>query len=183
MTGLKRDLLTVLGLVLALALAALAGYGQGRAAEALAAAERMQDYRDEVHAREMEQQSALAEANEHNRRQEQAHEKRIADLRAEYARNAAEQAARDRRTIDDLYAGYQRLRLQVTSRALDPGAGAPGAAACGVDGDGRAELAPEAAAALYAIAADGDAAIRRLTALQSWARSAVELCGSTPTEE
>jgi hypothetical protein len=181
-TGIQRDLFAVAGLVLALALSAFAGYGQGRAAEARAAAERMQDYRDQVHAREQEQQRALAAANEQNRQQEQAHEHRIADLRADFARTAAQQAARDRRTIDDLYSGYQRLRLQVTSRAPGPGAGATGAAACGADGDGRAELAPEAAASLYRIAADGDDAIRRLTALQGWAQSAVELCGARPKE-
>lgn len=178
MSSLQRDIMTVVGLVLALALAGFAGYGQGRADEALDAAERMQKYRAEVHARELEQQRALADANDKNRRQEQAHEQRISDLRAGYARAAAEQAARDRRTIDDLHAGYQRLRLQITTRAADAGADPAVAAAFGIDGDGRAELAPEAAAALYGIAADGDAAIRRLTALQAWARSAVELCGA-----
>ena len=168
---------------IALALIALTiaygSYGLGRAHEASVASKRMIDYRAEVHAREMEQQRALAAANDKNREQEQAHEQRIADLRAEYARTAADQAARDRRTIDDLYAGYQRLRLQVTSRPVDPGADPALAAAFGIDGDGRAELAPATAAALYSIAADGDAAIRRLTALQAWARSAVELCGAS----
>jgi hypothetical protein len=173
--------------VLLLSLFWWSAYSQGRAAGYTAATEKAQaridQLRADVHQREMEQQAIVAVANENNRRKEQAHEQRIADLRAEYARTAADQAARDRRTIDDLYAGYQRLRLQVTSRPVDPGADQSVAAAFGIDGDGRAELAPATAAALYSIAADGDAAIRRLTALQSWARSAVELCGSAPPEE
>lgn len=158
-------------------------YSQGRAAGYTAATEkaqaRIEQLKADVHHREMEQQAIVAIANENNRRKEQAHEKRIADLRAEYARAAADQAARDRRTIDDLHSGYQRLRLQVARNAADAKASTAAAAAFGIDADGRAELAPEAAAALYAIAADGDAAIRRLTALQAWARSAVELCGAS----
>ena len=173
----------IAGIVIAVALIAFAGYGLGRAHEASAAADRMLTYQSQVQAQVLEQHRALAAANTKNREQEQAHEQRISDLRAEYARTAAEQASRDRRTIDDLYTGYQRLRLQVTTPATDPGADPAVSAAFGIDGDGRAELAPAAAAALYSIAADGDTAIRRLTALQGWARSAVELCGAPAPEE
>ena len=167
------------GVLLAVASIALAGYGYGYGsgkADAIAeAAEAMDKYKEEVRAREREQERLLAEANERNRQQEIEHEQRVAALRAEYAQQQADARARDERTIADLRSGNQRLRLQVAS-CISSQPGSPGAAPGGDDGAGTAELAPEASAALWSIAADGDRAIRKLTALQAWARSAVQLC-------
>jgi hypothetical protein len=174
-SSLNARLMLAAGLVLAAGLLALAGYGFGRAHEARVAAERMDEYKEEVRAREREQERLLAEANERNRQQEIEHEQRVADLRAEFAQQQADARARDERTIADLRSGNQRLRIQVAScSSAQPGS--PGAAPGGADGAGTAELAPETSAALWSIAADGDRAIRKLTALQTWARSAVQLC-------
>ncbi|APL99441.1 Rz protein [Bordetella phage CN1] len=154
------------------------GYGYGGTKATEKAAEAMDAYKEEVREREREQERLLAEANDRNREQEKAHEQRVADLRAEFAQQQADAAARDQRTIADLRSGNQRLRLQVTScRAAS--AGSPEPAPGGADGAGSAELAPETAAALWGIAGDGDRAIRRLTALQAWARSAVQTCNTT----
>lgn len=162
------------GVLLAVALIALAGYGfgygSGKADATAEAAEAMDKYKEEVRAREREQERLLAEANDKNREQEKAHEQRVADLRAEFAQQQADARARDGRTIADLRSGNQRLRLQASS------CGAAESAPGGVDGAGTAELAPETSAALWGIAADGDRAIRKLTAIQAWARSAVQLC-------
>ena len=151
------------GVLLAVALIALAGYGYGYGSgKADATAE-------------------AAEANDKNRGQEKAHEQRVADLRAEFAQQQADARARDERTIADLRSGNQRLRLQVSSCSAAR-SGAAESAPGGADGAGTAELAPETSAALWGIAADGDRAIRKLTALQAWARSAVQLC-TLPQQE
>lgn len=167
------------GVLLAVALIALAGYGfgygSGKADATAEAAEVMDKYKEEVRAREREQERLLAEANDKNREQEKAHEQRVADLRAEFAQQQADARARDERTIADLRSGNQRLRLQVSSCGAAR-SGAAESAPGGADGAGTAELAPETSAALWGIAADGDRAIRKLTALQAWARSAVQLC-------
>ena len=167
------------GVLLAVALIAFAGYGygygSGKADATAEAAEAMDKYKEEVRAREREQERLLAEANDKNREQEKAHDKRVADLRAEFARSNTEARERDARTVADLRAGNQRLRLQVTACRATP-TNSPGGPAAGADGAGTAELAPETSAALWGIAADGDRAIRKLTALQAWARSAVQLC-------
>lgn len=171
------------GVLLAVALIALAGYGygygSGKADATAEAAEALDKYKEEVRAREREQERLLAEANDKNREQEKAHEQRVADLRAEFAQQQADARARDDRTIADLRSGNQRLRLQVASCSAAR-SGAAESAPGGVDGTGTAELAPETAAALWGIAADGDRAIRKLTALQAWARSAVRMCNVPP---
>lgn len=119
--------------------------------------------------------AALAEANARYRAKEREHEQTVQDLRADFAAREAEARERDDAVIADLRDGTQRLRLQVTSCRnarlpdADPASG-------GVDGGDRAELAPETSAALWGIAADGDAAARRLKALQDWAEAAVQLC-------
>ena len=169
------------GVLLAVALIALAGYGFGKADATAEAAEAMDKYKEEVRAREREQERLLAEANDKNREQEKAHEQRVADLRAEFAQQQADARARDERTIADLRSGNQRLRLQVSSCGAAP-TDSPGGPAAGADGTRTAELAPETSAALWGIAADGDRAIRKLTALQDWARSAETLCGSQGAE-
>lgn len=163
------------GVLLAVALIALACYGcgyvSGKADATAKAAEVMDKYKEEVRARER----LLAAANDKNREQEKAHEQRVADLRAEFARQQADARARDERTIADLRSSNQRLRIQVSSCSAAK-SGAAESAPGGADGAGTAELAPETSAALWSIAADGDRAIRKLTALQAWARSAVQLC-------
>lgn len=164
LSTLQRTALMVLLGVLLLAAVALGGYlyGTGKAAEKAAERERTL-------------LTQLTEANEKNREQEKAHEQRVADLRAEFAQQQADARARDERTIADLRSGNQRLRLQVSSCGAAR-SGAAESAPGGADGAGTAELAPETSAALWGIAADGDRAIRKLTALQAWARSAVQLC-------
>lgn len=118
---------------------------------------------------------ALSAANARNRELERRHEREVQDIRAIYARREAEARERDAAVIADLRDGTDRLRLQVTScnrsrlSDTDPASG-------GADGGDRAELAPETSAALWGIAADGDAAARRLKALQEWADTAVRLC-------
>lgn len=170
LSTLQRHALTILLGVLLLSAVALGGYlyGTGKAAEKAAERERTL-------------LTQLTEANEKNREQEKAHEQHVADLRAEFARSNAEARERDARTVADLRAGNQRLRLQVAACSAAP-TESPGGPAPGADGTRTAELAPETAATLWAIAADGDRAIRKLGALQDWARSAVTLCGSQGAE-
>ena len=168
----------VAGASAALAAAVLVGYGAGRADATAKAAKVLDEYKEEVREREREQARLLAEANDENREQEKRHEQRVAELRAGFALEQADAAARDDRTIADLRSGNQRLRLQVANCGGSAQAGTPEPASAGADGAGGAELAPEAAAALWSIAGDGDRAIRKLTALQDWARSAVQLCST-----
>lgn len=125
--------------------------------------------------------AALERANAENRRTEKEHETRVRNLQAEFAAREAEARERDAAVIDDLRDGTRRLRLQVSNcdRARLPEAGPSASRA---DGGGRAELAPETSAALWRIAADGDAAARRLIALQEWAQSAVRSCNGRPGE-
>ncbi len=170
LSTLQRHALTILLGVLLLAAVALGGYMHGTGKAAGKAAER-----------EHQLLTQLNESNEKNREQEKAHEQRVADLRAEFARSNAEARERDARTVADLRAGNQRLRLQVTTCGTTA-PDLPGGPAAGADGTRTAELAPETAAALWSIAADGDRAIRKLGALQDWARSAVTLCGSQGAE-
>lgn len=156
------------------------GYGRGSTKATERAAVAMDAYREEVRKREREQARLLERANRENREQEIAHEQRVADLRAEYALLEGQARSEDKRTIDDLRSGNQRLRLQVAS--CGSGAGTANPSAGGADGAGTAELAPEASAAVWGIAADGDGAIRKLTALQSWARSALKTCNGRENE-
>lgn len=158
------------------------GYGAGGVSATEKAAEEARELAAEVAKREKEQLRLLNEANAANREQELAHERRISQLREEYAREDAEARAADARRIADLRAGNERLWLRVRQCGAS-GPGDAGPAPGGADGEARAELAPETSAALWGIAADGDAAIRQLTRLQDWADSAVKLCGSTPEKD
>lgn len=153
------------------------GYGSGKANATAEAADAMDEYKEGVRDREREQERLLAKANEANSELERTYEQRISDLRASLARENAEAAARDASTIADLLTGVKRLRL-ATANCSSAGAGDPDASPAGANGAGSAELAPETSAALWGIAGDGDRAIRKLTALQDWARSAVALCGA-----
>ena len=128
-----------------------------------------------AHAEDLQrEQAALVAAESKYRAQEMANEKRVEQLRVEFAKAQATEQAVDTRVGGDLRAGNQRVRVQVTH--CGPSPAAPGPAAARVDDPETAELAPETAASLYAIAADCDATARQLTALQAWSRSAVLLC-------
>lgn len=122
---------------------------------------------------------ATAKANAEAREKERKHEQEVADIRAQHAREDAAARAADARAIADLRNGNQQLRFRVAS------CGASGPSPFGVPGGGAddatyAELAPETGAAVYAIAADGDAAIRQANGLIDWAESAMKVCGVTP---
>lgn len=131
--------------------------------------------RERAQRAELEQQRQLNLANEANRALEAEHEKHVADLRAEFATAQAKEKADDEKTVGDLRSGIKRLRLQVA--ACSPtNPGEADLAPIRIDGAGTAELSPETAATLWTIAADGDRCARKLTALQEWARSAVQLC-------
>lgn len=121
------------------------------------------------------QAAALARAESVYRAKELTNEKQIEGIRVEYAARAATETALDAHAGGDLRAGTQRMRVAVAR--CSPVPAAPGPTASRADVAETAELAPEVAGRLYAIAADGDAAIRQLTALQAWAKSAVTLCG------
>ena len=122
----------------------------------------------------LREQAAVAAAESRYRAQEMASEKRIEQIRVDYAKQQATELAVDTHAVGDLTSGARRVRVQVTR--CGTGAAAPGPAAARADGPETAELAPETAASLYAIAADCDANTRQLTALQAWAKSAVLLC-------
>lgn len=167
------------GVALAAFLIASTGYGFGYGSGRAKGAKQLDAYKVEVHAREMGQEQALSAANERNREMEATHERAISDLRAEYAATQADAKAIDDRRIADLRAGTERLRLKV-AHCHAAIAGTPATATDGTDDTGTADLTPETASALWSIAADGDRAIRKLTALQGWATSAVTLCGGNP---
>lgn len=119
-------------------------------------------------------QAALAAAEAKYRQQEVEHEKKVEALRVKFVAEQAVEAATDRQVANDLASGARRVRLTVT-RCRPDSAAASSTAARAADSQ-TAELPGATSAALYAIAADGDQAIRQLSALQAWARTAVELC-------
>jgi hypothetical protein len=121
-------------------------------------------------------QAAMARADAKYREQERANEQRVSDLRVEYAKAEAAARASDASVSRDLADGTRRMRVKVA--ACRPGSPALGPTPGRVDGSADAELPGPIAAALFAIAADGDQAIRQLTALQAWARDATKLCGA-----
>lgn len=132
-----------------------------------------------MHAEDVERErAAVAAADAKYRAMEAGNEKRVEDLRLEYAKRQAAESAVDSRTAAALASGAQRVRVAVTR--CGPNAAAPGPPAARDDGSETAELAPETATALYAIAADCDETARQLTALQSWSLAAVKLCNGTP---
>lgn len=122
---------------------------------------------------------AMAVADARYRESETRYAQQVSDVRAKYAGQEGAAKAADARYVSDLRVGSKRLRLPVAAGGC-PDAADPRPAAARVDDLPRAELAPEAGAALYGIAADGDEAIRQLTALQAWAKAAVRLCSPPP---
>lgn len=130
-------------------------------------------------ARAEQAQKTLTELNRLNdrvREKERAYEASLQEFRLSFERTMAAEKARDARVIADLRAGNQRLRLPVASGACPAqGFGAVPASA-GADEAPRAELAPEAAATLWGIVADGDEAIRQLTGLQDYTAKLYKTC-------
>lgn len=170
-----------LGAILAVLIAAGSCFGLGYSSGKEAGAVALDKYKSDVRERERDQELFLREQNENNRRKELTYEQKIADLRADFAQQQATAAARDARTIADLLNRTKRLRVPITSCAPAE-TNQVKLAAGGVDGAGTGELTPEASAALWSIAADGDRAIRKLTALQGWAVNAVLLCGGNKND-
>lgn len=132
-----------------------------------------------MEAREREAAAAVAAVETKYREREKAHDQVVVQLRVEYAEATARADASDARISRDLANGSQRVRIQVAS-CSSPTPAPPGASAARTDDPATAELPGPIAAALWAIAVDGDQAIRQLTALQSWSRSAVDLCNPPP---
>lgn len=106
---------------------------------------------------------------------ERSHATSVASIQADYERRAKEQAAATATVIADLRSSRERVRVKVTDcrDAAVPSAPTPTSEP---DGARTAELDPEVAARIWAIAVDGERAIRKLIALQAWANEAVELC-------
>lgn len=126
--------------------------------------------------RERKTLTELNRLNDRVREKERAYEASLQEFRLSFERTLAAEKARDARVIADLRAGNQRLRLPVAPGACSAqGSGAVPASA-GADEAPRAELAPEAAATLWGIVADGDEAIRQLTGLQDYTTKLYKTC-------
>jgi cell division septation protein DedD len=172
-----------IGIAAAVALAAaifVAGLGYGHYWEAKSADKTIQALKDQAAKREQDQLRELAAANDKVHDQEQAHAQEMAQLREAYAARTTQDAADNARMLNDLRSGTQQLRIAIAAIGHQAGSGTSGPATGSADGQADAQLAPEAAATLWGIAADGDTAISQLSALQDWSRSAVKLCNGTP---
>lgn len=97
---------------------------------------------------------------------------KIAELDAKHTEEMNNARAENDKLRLDLAAGTKRVRVSVRDCRPAEAAGMDDAAS-------TAELDGATSAALAGIAADGDAAIRQLTALQEWAKTAT---GSTGEE-
>jgi hypothetical protein len=156
-----RYLLAVLAVALVAQVSYCAGNSRGGAREASKCRER--------------EQRAMVNAQERYRTEEEFHAKEVRELQSRYASQQQTAAAVDARAVADLGSGVRRLRFPVARGC--PSAAAPGGTPGRIDEAAPAEIAPEIARSLYSIAADGDEAIRQLTALQAWVRDALRLCG------
>lgn len=174
--ALLRSRLVQAGLVIAiLAVAFPATYWTGKRKGQMVA-------REEERVRAAE---ALAQADRKYREKEQDHAREIADLRVEFAKADAKEDTVDARASAELRTGERRMRIRVAvpvpAGCPDPAQAGPApSGADGANGAGpagtTAEIDPATAGKLYAIPVKGDEAIRRLTAMQAWAREAVKLC-------
>ena len=143
---------------------------------------KLDSYKQEVYLKQQEYQAALAAANAQIATMERNHEKEVADINLRYQQAQQKAEADDQKRISDLQSGISRLRLQVSS-CNSPGSSEAISTPGPVDGTGSAYLAPETSAALYSIAGDGDRAVRKLNALQEWAKEAIKLCGESDESE
>lgn len=108
---------------------------------------------------------------------ERDHTAAIARVRTAYEQQAQDAAMANAAVIADLRSSQRRVRVPVTDcrNAAMP---APEPATRADHEPRTAELDPAVAARIWAIAADGDRAVQKLTALQNWAREAVRLCNN-----
>lgn len=139
---------------------------------------KLDSYKQEVYLKEQQYLAAIADANAAIAKMERDHEKEVADINLRYQEAQFKAEADDKKRISDLQSGISRLRLQVSS-CNSPGSPEAGSPSSSDNGTRSADLAPETSAALYSIAGDGDRAIRKLTALQEWAKEALKLCGES----
>lgn len=115
---------------------------------------------------------AFDKANNEYREKERKHEATINELRARFVKEDSKENGADRVVAGNLSTGVKRM----FTRAKCPPTSKVSAPTSGNNGAAVAELEAEVAARLYTIAADGDRAIRKLIALQEWAKEAVKLC-------
>lgn len=126
---------------------------------------------------------ALAQADKSYREQEKRYADQVEQLRVSYAVQDKKEDSRDAVAELGYSRGTQRLRLPVTTTRRCPEPTKVESPSPRADAPESAELAPEAAQTVYSIAADGDDAIRQLTALQAWVREALTLCnGGRPPD-
>lgn len=97
------------------------------------------------------------------------HDRKIAELRAEYAKQVGDAKAAGDRTAADLRAGNLRLREHWSTCQGDPGVREAAEAASGADGE--AGLRAESVGRIHAAVAECEA---RVTALQDYARAVSE---------
>lgn len=168
----------VAALVVALALFG-AGAGTGYAWGTDNAAKKVTKAQKELADYKADQLTAVNKINEANRAKELKHEQEVSGLRARLAAEEGKEQGVDATAVAGYRNGNDRLRLPVRTCSTAVAAAAESAAARAHE-EASAELAPETAATLYGIAADGDTAIRQLTGLQEWAESAVKLCSASP---
>lgn len=95
---------------------------------------------------------------------------RIAEIDAKHTEEMSNARAENDKLRLDLATGTKRVRVAVRDCRPTETTGMD-------DAYGTAELDGKAAADLAGIAADGDAAIRQLTALQEWAKTVAGLTG------
>lgn len=154
------------------------GYGYGAAGATEKAAKTATKLADKVAKEKQAQLTALNAANARNRGWERNFDTKVAEIRAEFNLKEGHEQAVDARTVGDYRAGTDVMRLPVRTCGTAVAAAAE-AAADRADGQAGAELTPETAAALYSIAAEGDASIREHNGLIAWAEEAVKLCNAS----
>ncbi|WP_143135176.1 lysis system i-spanin subunit Rz [Burkholderia ubonensis] len=125
---------------------------------------------------------AVAEVAERHSRELMAERERLASTIVGLQDKFRKEEANANQAINtlraDVRAGDVRLRVAVAQcTAGASGVSEAGAAAGGVDGVGVVQLDRSVADALLNIAGDGDRAVRKVAALQEYARIAMQSCG------
>lgn len=161
--------LAALAVLLLAAVAFGAGFQTGNHRATLKAAQAQAE-------RERQTLLELNKLNDKVRDKERAYEASLQEFRLSFERTMAAEKASDARIIAGLRAGNQRLRLPVAPGSCSAQTAGAVPAPGGADEVPRAELAPEAAATLWGIAADGDEAIRQLTGLQKYTDNLYKTC-------
>ena len=136
---------------------------------------------EQAHAEDADKaRAAVAKVEAEYRETEKVHEKVIDSIRVQYATEAATAKAVDAPILRDLGVGVRRVGVRPNLARCNPNPSPTGTTTTGVNGAGSPEFTPKVGEDLYRIPTDGDRAIRKLTALQAWARSAVTLCNTQP---